>query len=141
MSLFKSAVLLTVAGVSLSLILRWHDRRRLDRVRRDRTGENYDTFRDSFDADNVGEPVLRAVYDCFAHGTAAAAEIAPRRTDLLWEDQGIDYPYELADVMTQLLGTLGTPRTVAPQEVAELHTVGDIALWLDRQTGSGAPPA
>jgi hypothetical protein len=138
MPFFTTALVLALGGAGLIASLRWYDRRRYVRIRRERTGENYETFNASFAGDNATDAVTRAVYDFFAHGCAAAPELAPRRTDRLWKDQGIDYPEELAEVLTQLFGKLGVSGTVRPTEILDLRSVGDVVVWLDRQAGSVA---
>jgi hypothetical protein len=141
MPFFKTAFVLVIAGAGLIGTLRWRDRRRYERIRRERTGENYDTFNASFATDDVSGAITRVVYEFFAHGSAVAAELSPRRTDLLWKDQGVDYPEELAEALTDLFSNLQIPRTVLPSEILDLRTVGDVVVWLDRQVRSVAQPA
>jgi hypothetical protein len=138
---FETALVLVGSGATLIATLRWRTKRRHQRIRRDRAGEDYDTFNASFAADHVEGAVTRVVYEFFAHGSAVASELAPRRMDRLWKDQGVDYPEELADVLTDFFTPLGMPRRVRPSEILELRTVGDVVLWLDRELASVAQPA
>ena len=141
MSLLGATAVLATAGATLIAGLRARDRRRFERLRQERAGESYATFRAAFAGEGVGEGVMATVYDFFARGTAAGPEIAPRRTDRLWLDQGVDFPEELAEVLTQLLANLGVPRSVSPAEIVDLRTVDDVVRWQEAQVRGPARPA
>lgn len=131
MSLLPLAVVLAVGG-ALIAGLRVRDRRRRDQVRAERAAENSATFQNECVARGISGPVAAVVYDFFAREDVLV-EVAPRMSDRLWKDQGIDYPGELAEVLTTLVARLGRPERVQSAQVIELRSVGDVATWLQQR--------
>lgn len=133
------AAALVALGAALIAAVRAFQARRLEHLRRLRASENIDTFLASFAAERVNDQVIQVVYD-YLSDLGHGFPIAPRRLDHLWKDQGIDYPEELAEVLSVLLGRLGQAREVRPVEVEDLRTVADVVKWLHGQVVS-APSA
>jgi hypothetical protein len=131
---------LPVVGAALIAALRARERRRLASTRADRASENATTFRLACADIGVSGTVADVVYDFFARENTPV-EIAPRLTDRLWKEQGIDYPEELADVLTTLVGRIGAAGIVEPAEISGLRTVGDVATWLQSRSALPRRPA
>jgi hypothetical protein len=123
-----------VAGFAFLLLARRVFRRQ--RVPGDEAVSSFDTFRTTLASQGVSDRVARVVYDFFAmRERVTGASSAPRPTDELWADHLISEPEELADVRGALLAALGRGTALNPPAAGCLHTVADLAVWLEHETG------
>jgi hypothetical protein len=133
--------LLALAGGALIVGVRTHVHRRLREAAARRARDDYAAFVAALAPAAISDSVAAVVYDFFAaRERPDGLTAAPHPRQRLWDDHLVSRPEDLSDVLGALLVALGRGAEVPSEGTAELETLADVAVWLERGAGARARP-
>ena len=134
-----SVLALAVAGGALVVGLRTYVHRRLRESAVRRARDDYAAFLAALAPAGISDAVADALYDHFAaRERPDGSTAAPHPSQRLWDDHLVSRPDDLDDVLGALLVALGRGSAVPSEGTAELETLADVAVWLERGAGASA---